>query len=42
MSDFIWFIIGLAIIACIIVAVYRWRTGHLPKQVDRDGDNKLL
>lgn len=42
MNDFIWFIIGLIVLACVGVAIYRWRTGVLPRQVDRDGDGKIF
>jgi hypothetical protein len=42
MNDFIWFLIGLAVLAGIVVGIYRWKTGKLPSQVDRDGDNKLF
>lgn len=42
MNDFIWLVIGLILIAAIGIAIYRWRTGALPRQIDRDGDGKLF
>lgn len=42
MNDFIWFLIGIVVIGCIALAVYRNRTGKFPSQIDRDGDGKLF
>lgn len=42
MNDLIWFLIGIVIIGCIGVAVYKWKYGKLPSQIDRDGDGKVF
>lgn len=42
MNDFIWFLIGIVVLGAIGVAIYKWKTGALPRRIDRDGDGKLF
>lgn len=42
MDNIVWLLIGIIILAAAGIAIYKNRTGKLPSQIDRDGDNKLF